>query len=426
VPFRRAAPPRRWSFPSVAFASIGCFALAAALVARIAGPWHLGVGGRTLVSVTTLAKPVTVALWCAILGIVASVPFSRAWAEQSAFAFYTGAAIVMYVFSFGPEPAFLGHPFWYKAPYAWLMELPGFSSVRAPARFAMLAELCLSVAVAAALVRIRQYLPRRFATGLAIAALVGAIADGWILGLPLPNLPPRIAALESVQQGAVVELPLGFPGDIAALYRSIYHHRPTVNGYSGFAPVHYLVLGVALDAGETDALGALTAGSPLTVVDAQGHITTMPPVGDETATAGRPLRIQSAMADGRPLDLGAITDGNRVSRWFSGLPQRGDESITLDLGSIEEVDGVTLSIGQYLGDYPRVLTIETSEDREAWTSRWSGRGASKAVAGALRDPARVPVTFGFPETRARWIRLRQIGADPRFPWSIAELTVLGR
>lgn len=127
-----------------------------------------------------------------------------------------------------------------------------------------------------------------------------------------------------------------------------------------------------------------------------------------------------------PLDLGAITDGNRVSRWFSGLPQRGDESIILDLGSIEEVDGVTLSIGQYLGDYPRVLTIETSEDREAWTSQWSGRGASKAVAGALRDPANLPLAFGFPETHARWIRLRQVGADPRFPWSIAELTVLGR
>jgi hypothetical protein len=36
------------------------------------------------------------------------------------------------------------------------------------------------------------------------------------------------------------------------------------------------------------------------------------------------------------------------------------------------------------------------------------------------------LAFGFPKTHARWIRLRQLGADPRFPWSIAELAVLGR
>jgi hypothetical protein len=44
----------------------------------------------------------------------------------------------------------------------------------------------------------------------------------------------------------------------------------------------------------------------------------------------------------------------------------------------------------------------------------------------LRDPATVPLVFGFPATRARWIRLRQLGADPRFHWSIAELAVSGR
>src|SRR5206468_691144 len=166
-------------------------------------------GRRTLVSVTTLAKPLTVALWCAILATVASVNFSRARAERSAFAFYTGAAMIMYIFCLGPEPAVLGKPFWYKPPFAWLMELPGYSNVRAPARFAMLAELCLSVAAAIAFVRIRQRLPRHFASSLAVAALAGAVADGWILDMPLLELPPRIAALESIHDGAVVELPVG-------------------------------------------------------------------------------------------------------------------------------------------------------------------------------------------------------------------------
>jgi hypothetical protein len=38
----------------------------------------------------------------------------------------------------------------------------------------------------------------------------------------------------------------------------------------------------------------------------------------------------------------------------------------------------------------------------------------------------VPLTFGFAPTRARWIRLRQLGVDLRFYWSIAELRVYGR
>jgi len=144
------------------------------------------------------------------------------------------------------------------------------------------------------------------------------------------------------------------------------------------------------------------------------------------AQAGRSRRIRAAIVDDVAIDLKPMTDGDQTSRWVSPLPQRGDESIALDLGSIEEVDSVTLSMGPYLGEYPRALAIETSDDRQTWTSQWSGRGAPKVIAGALRDPATVPLALGFPVTRARWIRLREIGADPRFHWSIAELTVSGR
>jgi hypothetical protein len=427
VSARRVSSSKRWSLALAACASVASFALASALVAWLSGPWRLGVGGHTLVSVTAIAKPITVVVWCLILAIAASHSFGRARAERSAFAFYVGAAIVMYVFSFGPEPTVLGRHFWYKPPYAWLMEFPGYSNVRAPARFAMLAELCLSVAAAIGLDRIRQRLPSRFAPTLALVALAGAIGDGWVPRLPLANLPPRIPALESLREGTVVELPLGtVSGDIAALYRSIYHHRPVVNGYSGFAPVHYLVLSVALASGGTDGLEAVTGGGPLTVVDAQGRLTTIPATPEDPLPVGRRLRIDSALIDDRPIDISAITDGDRLSRWVSPSPQRGDEAITVDLGSIQDVDGIALSIGPYFSEYPRVLAIDTSEDGHVWMSQWSGRGAAKAIAGALRDPAWVPLAVGFPFTRARWIRLRQLGTDPPFCWVIAELTVFGR
>jgi hypothetical protein len=100
--------------------------------------------------------------------------------------------------------------------------------------------------------------------------------------------------------------------------------------------------------------------------------------------------------------------------------------MTIDLGSVQRVTGVTLALGPYLADFPRVLAIELSDDRESWTMRWSGRAATLAVAGAVRDPRVVPLTFAFAPEPARWVRLRQLGTDPTFHWSIADLTVFGR
>jgi hypothetical protein len=36
------------------------------------------------------------------------------------------------------------------------------------------------------------------------------------------------------------------------------------------------------------------------------------------------------------------------------------------------------------------------------------------------------MTFGFAPVRARWVRLRQLGADPIARWTVADLTVHGR
>ena len=63
----------------------------------------------------------------------------------------------MAVFALGPTARLMGERVLYKAPYAWLMLLPGFADgFRAPARFAMLVALCLSVAAALAFVRVTR------------------------------------------------------------------------------------------------------------------------------------------------------------------------------------------------------------------------------------------------------------------------------
>ena len=426
---RKEPSTNRRQLLALILGAMACGFVALALVAELVGPWRLRIGVTTIVSVTASEKPLTIAIWCMVLAVAMGEHLSRAWREHSPFAFYLLAAGIMYVLSFGPDPTFLGVPFWYKPPFAWLIELPGFSSVRAPARFAMLAELCLSVAAALAFVRVRDSLPRRFAAAAAIVALCGALADGWIRALPLMDLPPRFAPLESIQEGAVVELPVGnVVSDIAALYRSMYHRRPIVNGYSGFMPTHYRVLRIAIEADGAGAFGAMTPSGPVTVVAGSGgRLTTIPAaVHADLVPTGRPLPIHAVAAGDLVINRALLTDGDGWTRWDSGSPQHGHETITIDLGSIQRVDGLALAIGPYLGDFPRVLAIDLSDDGQSWTMMWSGRSGARAVAGAVRDARMVPLTFGFPPASARWIRLRQTGTDPAFHWSIADLTVFGR
>ena len=424
---RRRESPRR----SVLTRALWCAAAASLAVAASApaiGPWRIGAAGITLISVTTAMKPLTVALWLGVLAIASGSAAASAWSARSAFAFYLAAAAVMYAFSLGPEPTLLGVPFWYRPPSAWLLGIPGLSNMRVPARFAMVAMLCLAVAASIAFDRLRALVPRRAAGAFLVATLAVAAADGWIVHLPFADLPPPPHALDLPAGAAVVEMPLGTVwGDTAAMYRSLSHGRPLVNGYSGFEPVHYTILREALEAGDMDALDAVAAGRTLVILDDHGRRT-----GLRAAKLSPPLQPRggviavkwTAVSTGA-FDAAAVTDGNRDSFWETGAPQCGTEWLTMDLGAAHRVDAVVMSLGRRLHDYPRTLAIEASDDRREWRSAWSGRTAARAVAGALEDPAMIPLAFELGGVRARWLRLRQLGADPRAHWSIAELRVYG-
>jgi len=226
---------------------------------------------------------------------------------------------------------------------------------------------------------------------------------------------------------AVVELPLGTVfGDTAAMYRSMYHGLPLVDGYSGFEPVHYTILKEALEAGDADALDPIAAGRPLAILDADGRR-----LGMRTTKAvasirrGVALPIQSVAVSSGRLDPAVLADGDRRSFWESGAPQCGTEWLTIDLGAPHGVDALVMSLGERLHDYPRSLAIEASGDGRAWNTVWSGRTASHAVAGALDDPAMIPLTFELAGIHARWLRLRQTGSDAHAHWSVAELRVFG-
>ena len=91
----------------------------------------------------------------------------------------------MWALALGPGTAgFLGAGASLR-PYTLLTYLPGFDGLRAPARFAMLAVLCLVVAASLAFRRLARR-PADVAAGhFAVVVLAGLSIDGWMRAMPL-------------------------------------------------------------------------------------------------------------------------------------------------------------------------------------------------------------------------------------------------
>jgi hypothetical protein len=164
-------------------------------------------------------KPLSLAALALVVWVGASPRVRGAYARRSTFAFSTFAAIAMVVCSFGPTPMLAGRQILYEPPYAWLMRLRAFGSVRVPARFAMPAMLALSVSGALPLGRV--HLAERMHHAVALGLMAGVIADGWATHLPLLPAPDFWPAVRADGFTAVLELPLGdVVADAAAIYRA--------------------------------------------------------------------------------------------------------------------------------------------------------------------------------------------------------------
>ena len=229
----------------------------AAFVGWVIGPWDITVLGLAII-VHSLDKPISEGLVFLVLFGLTSPVVRTAYRVKSPLAFYLLATAALWILTLGPFPTFMGQPFIVDAPYLWLMQLPGFDAVRAPARFWMIAVACLSVAAGLAFARSVPVEARwrHLALGLASVAI---LADGWTTRMPIVEVPPRSRVLEQAATGPVLELPLGDPfADVAAMYRAIYHGRPVVNGYSGHSAPHYQMLAHGLERLNPDILTALS------------------------------------------------------------------------------------------------------------------------------------------------------------------------
>jgi hypothetical protein len=289
----------------------------------------------------------------------------------------------------------------------------------------------------------------------AVIIAFGVLSDTWMATMPLAATPKPFRALECAGEasGPIVELPLGhtYP-DVAAMYRQMSHHRPLVNGYSGYFPPHYAALRFGLTLRDPDVLTQLAsrgvtdiivdrepdpdgrwdkyvASHPnATLICTEGkqslyHITPTA-AAKLPAAGGAPLAIALIRPNVNEGAVTAMTDQDRTTRWESG-PQTDRTMVEIDLGGVRTVGGIDLALGPFVEDFPRGLIIEASEDGTTWQEVWKGRSAGLAFVAAFEAPRDVPLRYRFGPTRARLLRMRLTENDDTYYWSIAEMKVLG-
>jgi hypothetical protein len=192
------------------------------------------------------------------------------------------------VLSLGPVLHVAGRLLWIPLPYALLYStLPGFASMRAPARLSVLVALGLAVVAGHSWSWIRKR-NARLAAWLVALAIVFLFLDSWIRPIPTASIPkldriPAVYAWLATQPAGTPFLELPVPrqdSDETAVdsYRQLLvlvHGQPRLDGSSGFISPRYRSFRLAMQDFPNDpALDALgRMGGKLLIV----HFGDVPP-----------------------------------------------------------------------------------------------------------------------------------------------------
>ena len=323
-----------------------------------------------------------------------------AW-KDGRYRFYVLAAVLMTLLAAGPASSLLSiETLWH--PYTFLTVLPGFSGLRVPTRFYMLAVLCLAVAAGLAFAAVERRFPRR-RVWLATLVFAGLAVDGMISGMPLGVPPSQLPIPES---GARV-LALPFEESrvsVFAMYQSMTHRRPVVNGYSGYVTSHADVIDWALRRRDPTVLTELRRGHPLYVLvasteqatewtafmDQQGAATMLGIEGGGRLYRMPPAAYASEVRPGPPIaDAAVRVDGD----W-----------LVADVRQPRGIRGLELRTHGKLLRLPRDLRIETSVDGTRWRTAFDDRPGGLALIGALQLPRVIPLRVDLRDVIARYVR----------------------
>ncbi len=126
--------------------------------------------------------------------------------------------------------------------------VPGFRAIRAPARWAVIAYIGLAILIAlatAVLARRNRWLP--FLAPVALVLELWQAPIRWYITDPRPPEVHRWLATQNVK--GIVEIPIDSLGsEYEAMLRATAHHKPIVNGISGFVPPERVELSASSNA----------------------------------------------------------------------------------------------------------------------------------------------------------------------------------
>ncbi|MEO5820776.1 MAG: discoidin domain-containing protein [Vicinamibacteraceae bacterium] len=402
------------------------------------------------------------------------VPFTGIVPARVGVPLYTSIAVVAFVLSMGPEPAFGASVRLSTGPYDWLAAVvPGLDGLRAPARFATVVYLALATLAAYGATRLldRVALPvARIALVLVLG--IAAVAEGYMGPLPLERVPSSPMAadraayewLASQPPGPMLELPLGDP-DPAVRYqfRTLIHGNRIVNGYSGYGSalqdflrgppsteggaaadqlamfralgLRYVVVHGQLYAdaevarhivdemrAQPEHVGRVTTRGPVSIVELRpGASPALPkPTGAEIPRASLTLSASHNTA-ALPLAI----DGSDATRWLSGTQQDGSEWIQVAFDRVRRLSFLRLVMDRRsFGDYPRRLEVEASADGVAFTPLFAGSVLTPLALSLVEQPVAPRIDLALPPTEMRVLRLRQTGRAVRnWYWSVHDIRV---
>jgi hypothetical protein len=128
-------------------------------------------------------------------------------------------------------------------------------------------------------------------------------------------------------------------------------------------------------------------------------------------------------ASHNPGAVGAMVDGNPVTRWLSGVPQDGTEWIRVDFDRPRRPAFLRLAMDRRsFGDYPRRLEIEGTADGTTFVALAAGPTLRPFGQSLVELPVSPRIDLALPGLEVKAVRLRQTGRTPRqWYWSVHEI-----